>query len=372
LIPVYTRGEARKRNPDFRHYEYKKWLAKSKGDRKAYKVYHQKQHSVPSLETHDPDYRRLHYVRYADDFLLSFAGPKEEAEEIKRRLATFLSDELKLELSQAKTLITHGATEKAKFLGYQVQVQYVDTWRDSRGQRNANAKLALKLPDEVLQTLCGRYMRNGKPIHRGELIMNSDYDIVARYQSEYRGYVQYYLLAQNVHRLNRLRWVMETSLLKTLANKYKSTVMLMAKRYHADISTEYGIMHGLRVVVERNGKEPLTTEFGGIPLRTRKRVGNITDEVAVPRTNRSELVQRLLANECEMCGTRTDIEVHHIRKLADLTKPGRKEKPLWVHRMAALRRKTLIVCKTCHDAIHNGKVRGEWTKNLEVMDWRAG
>lgn len=365
LIPEYTRGEARKRNPEFRHYEYKKRLAKLKGNRKAYQLYDQKQHSVPSLDTHDPDYRRLQYVRYADDFLLSFAGPKQEAEEIKQRLTTFLKDELKLELSQAKTLITHGATEKAKFLGYQIQVQYTDTWRDSRGQRNANGRIALKLPDEVLQELCNRYMRNGKPIHRGELIMNSDYDIIARYQSEYRGYVQYYVLAQNVHRLNRLRWVMETSLLKTLANKYKSTVKLMSKRYQAEISTKHGTMRGLRVVIEREGKKPLIAEFGGIPLRTSNHVENITDGIVRLGTNHSELVQRLLANECEMCGTHTDIEVHHIRKLADVTKPGRNEKPLWVHRMATLRRKTLIVCEACHDAIHNGKVRSEWTNNLE-------
>jgi group II intron reverse transcriptase/maturase len=358
LIPEYTRGEARRRNPEYRHYEYKKRVAKTRGDRKAYKAYDRRMRELPALDPHDEGYRRLGYVRYADDFLLSFAGPKTEAEEIKQKLAAFLRDELKLELSEAKTLITHAETESARFLGYRIHTVQCDTWRDTRGSRNANAAIMLKVPDDALQRLCSRYMRDGKPIHRGELIMNSDFDIVAKYQSEYRGYVQYYLLAQNVHEMTRLRWIMETSLLKTLANKHRSTVSKMAKRYHADIDTEYGTMRGLRVVVQREGKKPLIAEFGGIPLREQKRVANITDGVVRLGQKHTELVSRLLADRCELCGSTENVEVHHIRKLADLTKPGQKEKPLWVQRMAAIRRKTLVVCKQCHDDIHNGKVSG--------------
>jgi hypothetical protein len=361
LIPEYHKGEKRHRNPEYRYYEYQKVLAKQKGNREAYAILDKKQKSLPSGDTHDPDYRRLRYVRYADDFLLSFAGPKEEAEEIKSKLTAFLRDELKLELSQAKTFISHANTEGAKFLGHRIEVQYCDTWRDSRGQRNANSEIVLKLPAETLKNMCARYKRNGKPIHRGELILNSDFDIVARYQSEYRGYVQYFAMAQNLHTMNELRWTMETSLLKTLANKHKSTVTKIATRYKADIPTEYGSMKGLRVTVQREGKKPLTAEFGGIPLRTKVKVANITDEVTKLGTNHSELIQRLIADKCELCGSHENIEVHHIHKLADLNIKGRKDKPLWQQRMAAMRRKTLIVCKTCHLAIHSGKARAEWT-----------
>ena len=293
-------------------------------------------------------------------FLLSFAGPKSEAEEIKRRLTEFLSDELKLNLSQTKTLITHGRTARARFLGYAIEVQQCDTWRDAQGRRSANSEIALLIPREVLQGLCARYMRKGKSIHRGELIMNSDFDIVAHFQSEYRGYVQYYALARNLCRMNRLRWIMETSLLKTLANKYKSTVTKMAKRYAATITTPYGSRQGLRVVVERDGKQPLIAEFGGIPLRTQRQVAHIADRRVTLGHTRTELIQRLLAETCELCGSQTDVEVHHVRKLADLKQPGRKAKPFWVQRMAALKRKTLVVCNTCHIAIHRGETRPEW------------
>src|SRR5262249_16009845 len=148
----------------------------------------------------------------------------------------FLEHDLKLELSQTKTLITHGRTERARFLGYDLQVQQCDSWRDSRGQRNVNGEIALSVPSAVRRSLCARYKRAGKPRHRSELILHSDFAIIARYQAEYRGYVQYYALAQNLHELTTLHWVMKTSLLKTLANKYRSTVRKMAKRYAATIA----------------------------------------------------------------------------------------------------------------------------------------
>jgi hypothetical protein len=71
--------------------------------------------SLPSSDPNGPGYRRLRYIRYADDHLLGFAGPKAEAKQIKQRLARFLRDELRLELSQDKTLITHVRTGQRGF-----------------------------------------------------------------------------------------------------------------------------------------------------------------------------------------------------------------------------------------------------------------
>jgi predicted HNH restriction endonuclease len=70
--------------------------------------------------------------------------------------------------------------------------------------------------------------------------------------------------------------------------------------------------------------------------------------------DRNELIKRLLAEKCELCGSKMNVEVHHIRKLADLKEKGRKEKPRWVQKMTQRRRKTLVVCATCHDNIHRG------------------
>ncbi len=277
LIPQFHHGEIRRRNPEYRHYEYKKGVAKAQNDRESYKAYDKKLRSVPALDPYDPDYRRLRYIRYADDFLLAFAGARTEAEEIKRQITDFMSNELKLQLSLTKTLITHASAESARFLGYEITVGRNDSWRDSIDRRNLNGEIILSLPKDALQKFCARYERNGKPIHRGELVLNSDFDIITRYQSEYRGYVQYYTLAQNLYQMSKLKWIMGTSMLKTLANKYRSTVNVMVKKYQAMIETPYGQMKGFRVVVERTGKKPLIAEFGGIPLRTQAKVSKITD-----------------------------------------------------------------------------------------------
>jgi len=354
LLPKYNRGKRRAKNPAYQKIENAIARAKRRGDRQAIRTLRKQRRKLPSQQPQDPDYRRLRYVRYADDWVLGFSGPKEEAEEIKRELRAFLSETLKLELSEAKTLLTHARTGAAKFLGYQIVSQHVDDKLDRRGHRQVNEMVALRVPKEVIEQKCALYMRRGKPAQRGVLIRDSDYSIVSKDQSEYRGIVQYYLLAHNVGWFNKLHWIAETSLLKTLAGKHRSTVTKMAKRHKATIETPQGPRKCLQVVVQRDNKKPLVAHFGGIPLKRKQ------DAILVDRlpqfviTNRSELLQRMLADTCELCGSHKNVEVHHIRKLADLEKPGRREKPVWVKQMATRRRKTLIVCRKCHEEIHAG------------------
>ena len=177
---------------------------------------------MPSRDPEDPDFRRLWYVRYADDWLLGFSGPRHEAEEIKRRIGQFLRETLRLELSEAKTLITHARHHAARFLGYEVVALHADEKHDQRGQRIINGLVRLKVPNDVIVKQCRRYMRDGKAVHRPERLHDADFSIVSQYGAEYRGFVQYYLLAFNAHRLVRVHQVMRTSLLGTLANKHKT------------------------------------------------------------------------------------------------------------------------------------------------------
>jgi group II intron reverse transcriptase/maturase len=354
LQPEYHRGVKRRYNPVYRQWQTVARTARKRGDKELAKEAGRQQRLLPYRDPYDPDYRRLRYVRYADDFLLGFAGPKAEAEEIQAKLGRFLAEELKLELSESKTGITHATEERARFLGYEIAVQQCDTKRGGI-RRTLNGTVALRVPVEVIEERCRRYLRHGKPIHRAELAANSDFDIVARYQAEYRGFVQYYLLAQNVARINKLRWIMETALLKTLANKHKSSVNQENRRLKATVPTEYGPRACLEVRVEREGKKALVARFGGIPLRCQTRATLQDQDLGLPTRARSELIQRLLAEECELCGSREKVEVHHIRKLADLQKAGRKEKPLHVRLMVARKRKSLIVCRECHEKIHAGR-----------------
>jgi hypothetical protein len=206
-------------------------------------------------------------------------------------------------------------------------------------------------------------MSKGKPAQRGALLHADDFTIVAKYQAEYAGLVQYYLLARDVFRLDRLHWVMQTSLLKTLAGKHRSTVRAMAGKYKVTIATPAGPRKCLQVVIGRDrGRKPLAARYGGIPLR-RVRTAVLTDQRPVlASTRRNELIHRLLAGRCEICEDTVNLQVHHVRKLADLNKPGRREKPAWMHLMAKRRRKTLVACRHCHEDIHAGRATKPYPK----------
>jgi hypothetical protein len=362
LLPEHNLGRRRRPNPDYKAVEYAIVRAKRHGDRAELRRLSQRRRQLPSQDPADPDYRRLRYVRYADDWLLGFAGPRREAEEIKEKIAAFLRDELRLELSPSKTLITHAASQAARFLGYEIKAQHSDT-KITRNRRAVNGAIGLFVPRDRIRQWCALYSDKGKPAQRGPLLHDDDFTIIAKYQSEYAGRVQYYLLAQDVFRLGRLHWVMETSLLKTLAGKHRSTVGKMARKYKTVIDTPAGPRKCLQLVIERDrGRKPLTARFGGIPLR-RVRTAALTDQRPVMASaKRNELIHRLLAGRCELCEGTEGLEVHHVRKLADLNKPGRREKPPWMELMAKRRRKTLVICRRCHEDIHAGRATKPYPK----------
>ena len=232
LMPKYTRGARKGRNNEYQKLILQSWRQRRKGNvEKAEELRKQAQglHSTKD----DPHYRRLKYIRYADDFLLGFSGPKSEAEEIKQHLREFLQGMLKLELSEEKTLITHARSEAARFLGYEITTFKEDGKRTKRNTNNRgvitmcrsiNGGIGLQVPNDVLKEKCRRYMRKGETIHRVELMEGSDYEIIMTYQLEYRGIAQYYRLAYSMSKLTKLKWVMERSLTKTLAAKHKLSV----------------------------------------------------------------------------------------------------------------------------------------------------
>ena len=302
----------------------------------------------------DPGYRRLKYIRYADDHILGFIGPKAEAEEIKGRLAAFLRETLGLELSDAKTLITHARSQRARFLGYDISVWHCNT-KITSGRRAANGKIVLRVPPDVVTAQCARYREHGKPWHRSRLQNLGDYDIVRKYGAEYAGVVNYYLLAYDVWRLTRLRWNALTSMLKTLSAKHGSTVSKMAARHKAKVEIRDGLRTCFEARKHREGKPDLVARFGGIILRQDRRAV-IRDPAPAPAPYpRKELIRRLRRRECELCETGTTVAVHQVTGLKELGKPGPGQ-PAWAVLMAKMRRKTLIVCAACHDWIHANPV----------------
>jgi type II intron maturase/integrase-like protein len=199
--------------------------------------------------------------------LLGFAGPRQEAEQIKACIGAFLHDQLALEVSATKTLITHGRIQPARFLGYEIVVLHADHKHDHRGRRSINAAIGLKVPADVIRAKCAPYLHHGKPIRRTERIVDADFSIVAQFQAEFRGVAQYYKLAFNRHRLGRLKYVMQRSLTKTLARKYRIRVAQVYRRYRGVLDTERGPRRGLQVIVDRgSGRPALVAQWGGISL----------------------------------------------------------------------------------------------------------
>jgi hypothetical protein len=219
------------------------------------------------------------------------------------------------------------------------------------------------MPRSVVSKIRSRFSRRGKVRHNRELLNDKDYTIVRRFQWVLQGLYNYYCMAVNVsngNRMTRAKWVLETSLVKTLARKHQCHVSDIRKKHRVEILG----LKALQAVEERPGKKPLVATFGGISFKRRPEGMGTADfsftlAWNLPASQRSEVVQRLLAENCELCKRKdVPVQVHHVRKLADLDKPGRRPKALWQQIMSARKRKTLVVCEDCHREIHAGEYDG--------------
>ena len=142
-------------------------------------------------------------------------------------------------------------------------------------------------------------------------------------------------------------------MLNTLANKHQRTVTQLARKYRTNVTTPNGTLTCFQVRVEREeGKRPLVGQFRGFSIRRQKDAVLIDQRPPVAYPRGTELLKRLQADTCELCGSTLQVEVHHIRKLADRTRPGRGGVPDWRRIMAMRKRKTLVTCRVCHEAIH--------------------
>lgn len=312
----------------------------------------------PNGEEMDADYRRMKYTRYADDFLVGIIGSKQDAQQIKENIKNFLADKLALELSDEKTLITH--TEKpAKFLGYEITVRKSNAQkRDKRGalRRTYGKRVCLNVSMETvrkkLHTLGVLEMAisNGKEIWKPKcksgLIFNDDLEILDNYNREIIGFYNYYSIANNcAHALNNFKYIMEYSMYKTFAGKYKCRTREVNKKYRQNgrFIVKYMTKTGVKERVFYDGgfkrmKPTFKSECDNIPQ-------------TIYFAGRTSLIERLKARKCELCGAEEDLVMHHVRKLKNL-----QGKESWERHMIARKRKTIAVCRSCHRKIHDGKI----------------
>lgn len=321
------------------------------------KAIEQERAAFPSGDEMDGSYRRLKYIRYADDFILGVIGSKEDALRIKEDIKSFLSESLALELSEEKTLITHTG-KSAKFLGYEITVTRNNHQRrdvQGRLRRTYGKRVRLNVSMATLRDKLLEYgameikLRNGKEIWkpkcRSGLIFNDDLEILDRYNRETVGFCNYYLIANNCVVLHNFRYIMEYSMYKTFAGKYRSTVRKINKKYRYNklFTVKYeqkGVIKS-RTFYKTSFKRRTTAFNGSCDI----------EPYSIADVSRTNLTDRLKAEKCELCGATGKLIMHHVRNLKDL-----KGKESWERLMSARKRKTIALCPSCHRLRHLGKV----------------
>ena len=321
------------------------------------KAIEQERAAFPSGDEMDGSYRRLKYIRYADDFILGVIGSKEDALRIKEDIKSFLSESLALELSEEKTLITHTG-KSAKFLGYEITVTRNNHQRrdvQGRLRRTYGKRARLNVSMATLRDKLLEYgameikLRNGKEIWkpkcRSGLIFNDDLEILDRYNRETVGFCNYYLIANNCVVLHNFRYIMEYSMYKTFAGKYRSTVRKINKKYRYNklFTVKYeqkGVIKS-RTFYKTSFKRRTTAFNGSCDI----------EPYSIADVSRTNLTDRLKAEKCELCGATGKLIMHHVRNLKDL-----KGKESWKRLMSARKRKTIALCPSCHRLRHLGKV----------------
>nr|WP_278335870.1 reverse transcriptase/maturase family protein [Petroclostridium xylanilyticum] len=294
--------------------------------------------------------KNIAFVRYADDFLIAVRGNKEDCIKIKEQLREFLNDELKLTLSDEKTLITH-SSEKGRCLGYDISVrrnQQISTNSLGHKKRQRNGTVELLVPLEKIEKFMFDkvIIRQSKakkfhPIHRKGWLYLPDQEILERYNAEIRGILNYYHLANNYNKLNYFQYLMEYSCLATLAGKHNSSISKVIDKYKS----------GKGWAIKYKTEKGKTREKRIVKLQDCKGFcdDNIVRHIYSVNTN-ATIRARLQAGVREHCGSRgkSNYEVHHVSSVKGLE--GNK---LWEQIMKIKNRKTLVVCEDCHKAIHS-------------------
>lgn len=348
LKPEYTNGKRRKCNPEYSRLRSK--ISQNRRGKKTpeqIKEWKRQLKQLPTRDPYDPNYRRMWHVRYADDFLIGFIGPKSEADEIRTRIKNKL-EQMKLTLSMEKTKITHAPTERAEFLSYEITFPI-----HLKGNRRLAGKATFLMPHKVITKWKAKYQHKGKIVsHRGRV--NAPLaDIFKQYDTEIRGLWQYYQYALNASKdIYYIRYMAERALVATLCHKLRTKKTTVYRRY-----SYVGKRKCLGIKTEKGTQ----ITFGNFTLHRSnfREITPIYDRVFKEYYGRRQVVTRLKKGICEINGCKNPgEEVHHIRAMKDLNKWKKRgvTPPTWVKSMMAMYRKTLVVCKSHHLEIHRGRL----------------
>lgn len=327
------------------------------------KVYHElvkQMRSLPAVEVNDPNFIRIKYLRYADDWLVGICGPRALAEQVKGELKNFLSDHLKLTLSEEKTRITHAREEQAQFLGTQVfigrgGVQRIVTISTGSGKpfkrRSTGSETVMEAPiHKLIKKLQskGFCTAQGKPTTKTAWIYLDADQIVMLYNGIIRGIQNYYRFTDNFKQLSRIQYILQFSLVKTLAAKYRCSVGHIFKKFGKEVTIPIKVKEG-----KKDRHVSLYLNHDWTKQRNGFQIGN--RKIDLLQWSLRMRTRSKLGKSCCVCNDPLHIEMHHVRHIR---KTGKRKPTGFNVILQALNRKQLPVCTSCHKKIHRGEYDG--------------
>jgi group II intron reverse transcriptase/maturase len=353
------KGELRRPNPEYRSLNKRRQYLGKTGriKSKEYRELGVQMRKLPSLDPKDPDFVRVRYVRYADDWVIGIIGPKSLAEEIKEKVRQFLKAKLDLTLSEEKTVITNARTADAKFLGYRIrlgrsktaeQKQKLTTGKDGKvfKRRSTGMQIVLKAPtDELIKKLNqkGFCDAKGRPLHKKAWTLLDEDQIVSLYSSINRGIQNYYRPTDNWVELCRIQYILKFSLAKTLAAKKQVPITRIIKG------------KDIQVVVTRKGQQRTITFYRNTDWTIDRKAFTNSPTVDLVRMHERMRVRSKLGLPCCICLETVGVAMHHVRHIRKMTE---KQAKGFTSLLAKLNRKQVPVCQECHRKIHRGEYDG--------------
>ncbi len=353
------KGEYRRFNPEYRSLQKRRQHLGKTGriKSKEYRESGVQMRKLPSLDPKDPNFVRVRYVRYADDWVIGIIGPKRLAKEIKEKVRQFLKARLDLTLSEEKTVITNARTADAKFLGYRIrlgrsktaeQKQALSTNASGKNfkRRSTGMQIVLRAPvDELIKKLCqkGFCDASGRPLHRKAWTLLDEDQIVSLYSSINRGLQNYYRPTDNWGELCRIQYILKFSLAKTLAAKKQVPITRIIKG------------KDIQVVVTRKGQQRTITFYRNTDWTIDRKAFTNSPTVDLVRMHERMRVRSKPELPCCICLETVGVAMHHVRHIRKMTE---KQAKGFTSLLAKLNRKQVPVCQECHRKIHRGEYDG--------------
>lgn len=359
-IKNFNIGKTRKVSREYNKLIYYLRRAKDQNDFKEIKRINQLIKTMASVDYMDTKFKRLNYIRYADDFVILVSGSLNDAKHIKLNAKEFLRSHCEAELNDEKTLITNIMDNKFEFLGADIRKPRrtnITTIRNGVDLRIVprifvNAPI-YKLIQKLIDTGFIRRDKAGKiwPLSYNKIVNLSHYEIIKFYNSKINGIVNYYSFASNRPKLQRILYYLQFSCAYTLATKYKSTMPKMFQKFgnslkDKETDIKLNLYNSLKVTHYFN-KTLISDPFQNMNISWSNKI-----------------TQKTFGQTCKICGTTTQLEAHHLRKVADIRHLMRTSNSTYAKWIGATNRKQIIICKYHHQLLHKGQLTPADLKKL--------